>query len=266
MLDVLKWSFATQPYQSLQQRSSLFWFFLHLLWKSKMAPGEPLTLGVLGLKFSANCPRVLWQLFVEIFIWQVYQFSWVGKKLVIIDAGANIGMSVMYFKFIYPDAMITAIEPNPEAFLLLKKNISQNKLKDIKLIAACLSDHTDGETLCLGNSSEILNGNISGTQSKTVKIACKSVRLPDLLQEIKPDLVKMDIEGAEKRIWKDLIQSRTFGRSPLYVVEYHFQGEPKESLEKWVPQFKALGYQTRVIYPSKEQDPLVWIKKETLTL
>ena len=225
-----------------------------------------MTLGVLGLRFSANCPQVLWQLFVEIFIWQVYKFSRVGSKPVIIDAGANIGVSVMYFKFFYPGAMITAIEPNPEAFSLLEKNISQNKLENITLIPACLSDHTRGEMLSTGNGSEILNGSISGKPLNGREVACKSIRLPHLLQEINPDLVKMDIEGAEKKIWKDLIQTGTLGLSPRYVAEYHFQGESKESLENWVLQFKALGYQTHVIYPSNGQDPVIWIQKETLSL
>ena len=41
-----------------------------------------------------------------------------------IDCGANIGISILFFKKQYPDCTIMAFEPNPHAFPLLEKNVN----------------------------------------------------------------------------------------------------------------------------------------------
>lgn len=44
-----------------------------------------------------------------------------GKKPLIIDAGANIGASVIWFAEVFPESHIVAFEPNSENAALLKK-------------------------------------------------------------------------------------------------------------------------------------------------
>lgn len=41
----------------------------------------------------------------------------------IIDAGANVGYASLLFAKHYPNALIVAIEPDPNNFLILKKNV-----------------------------------------------------------------------------------------------------------------------------------------------
>lgn len=63
---------------------------------------------------------------------------------VIVDCGANIGFSVLYFKRLHPRARIVAFEANPRAFRLLKHNVSNNSLEQVEPLPVALSDQ-DGE-------------------------------------------------------------------------------------------------------------------------
>src|ERR1019366_10431333 len=45
-----------------------------------------------------------------------------GKKPLIVDCGANIGASVLWFSARYPEAHIVAVEPAPDNFALLRRN------------------------------------------------------------------------------------------------------------------------------------------------
>jgi FkbM family methyltransferase len=47
-----------------------------------------------------------------------------GSPKLIIDAGANIGMSSLYFLNRYPSVRVVAVEPNPETFELCRVNLA----------------------------------------------------------------------------------------------------------------------------------------------
>lgn len=55
----------------------------------------------------------------EIFTSNEYYFKPSCKQAFIIDCGAHIGMSVLYFKKMFPDSKIMAFEANPHNFELL---------------------------------------------------------------------------------------------------------------------------------------------------
>ncbi|RZL32363.1 MAG: FkbM family methyltransferase, partial [Pedobacter sp.] len=57
-----------------------------------------------------------------------------NPEFFIVDAGANIGTTLLYFKAFYPNATIIAIEPDKNNFRQLKLNIEQNKLENIKVL------------------------------------------------------------------------------------------------------------------------------------
>jgi hypothetical protein len=79
-------------------------------------------------------------LFEEIFIYHVYKFTNAGSTPSIIDCGSNIGLSILYFKSIYPHSRIVAFEPDEETFELLKENIRHNSLSQVSLYNFALSD------------------------------------------------------------------------------------------------------------------------------
>ena len=78
----------------------------------------------------------------EIFTQDLYHFETVQPAPFIIDAGAHIGLSTLYFKMLYPSSRIIAIEPHPENFKILEKNIYENQIEGVTLVQAALSDRS----------------------------------------------------------------------------------------------------------------------------
>ncbi len=144
-------------------------------------------------------PYELLHLYTDIFAKGIYRFRAGTDAPLIIDCGANIGMSVLHFKLQYPRAKVIAFEPDKDNFGLLEKNVTANKLRDVHLHQAAV--WTANGTISFASegteASRIANDG-SGSQVVT------SVRLADLLAaEEKLDFLKIDIEGAEWPVLQD---------------------------------------------------------------
>src|SRR5438046_7498954 len=69
----------------------------------------------------------------EIFKREIYRFTADHKAPFIIDCGANIGLSVIYFKRLYPESRIIAFEADSGVFQVLSQNMRSFALNDITL-------------------------------------------------------------------------------------------------------------------------------------
>lgn len=126
----------------------------------------------------------------------------------IIDAGANIGLTSLYFKKYYPQARIVAVEPEVNNHLQLLKNIHLNKFSKsiIPINKALWKNNTD--RLCI--SSDFRDGQY---WAKTVienfdpLNTIATITLSDLISQNFTDgpldILKMDIEGSENVLFKD---------------------------------------------------------------
>ena len=65
----------------------------------------------------------------EKFIDEEYLIELGSSRPIIIDCGANIGVSLIYFKYLYPHSEVHCFEPYTFAFEYLQKNVAENKLK-----------------------------------------------------------------------------------------------------------------------------------------
>lgn len=159
----------------------------------------------------------------EVFTDHVYYIEIEKENPKIIDLGAYIGDTVIYFKKLYPRARIVAVEPLPENLKLLRKNIAENQLMDVEIV--------EGAVTARGGEVDIFsdinpNGWTSmagvhkggwGGQQKSKSMKAKSIKLDDLLDE-QVDLVKMDIEGAEGAV---LAKSKKLDKVRNFIIEYH---------------------------------------------
>lgn len=76
------------------------------------------------------------QMIREIFTDGIYQFQTTNPKPLIIDLGAEEGVSTLFLKQSYPQAKIVCFETNANACALLEKNIKANKISDVTLVQA----------------------------------------------------------------------------------------------------------------------------------
>ncbi|MCE7058796.1 FkbM family methyltransferase [Dyadobacter sp. CY343] len=186
-----------EPYNALNTAAGRE--FVGLLLKYGNSPRYKLTDVAFG-KFKLSVPDVmsfLWQ-HKEIFADEFYHFETRNPQPVIFDCGANVGMSVLYFKNLYPNARVLAFEAEPEIAALLKKNLATNAIQGVEVVDKAV--WKDSEGIWFG--SESADSSSIYSQSEKQKVA--SVRLKDfLLAEKHIDFLKIDIEGAEKEVLDD---------------------------------------------------------------
>jgi FkbM family methyltransferase len=130
--------------------------------------------------------------YVEIFNHKILHFNSDEHRPYIIDCGSNIGVSILYFNQIFPQAKIIGFEPDPRIFNTLEINTSNLKNTDIKVLNSAIwheksslnfsSDGSDGGTICD-------NGDIKVNAIDLI---------PYLKQKV--DFLKIDIEGAEHEV------------------------------------------------------------------
>jgi FkbM family methyltransferase len=139
----------------------------------------------------------------------------------IIDCGANIGISVLEWKTRWPMARVICFEPDPDTFRLLDMNIEQNDMPRVKCINAAVADF-DGTTTLFGNvgkGSDARGSSIEadwGRRPGTSSIEVKCQRLSPYLTGQQVAFLKLDIEGAEQRVLSE-IASQLHQVEALYV-------------------------------------------------
>ena len=160
----------------------------------------------------------------EIFINRVYDFLTETEPEVVVDAGANTGLAAIYFANRYTKARIIAIEPEQGNFDLLKKNVEPypniipvqaalwNKNEEIDLIDPGLG--TLGFMTRKDNSSKMLSGD---TLHKVTAMTVDKIMDDYHLDRI--NILKIDIEGAEKEVFSDT--SSWIDKVDSIVIELH---------------------------------------------
>jgi len=191
----------------------------------------PLMLG--SFKFWLNDNNVLGSLdtygeiFKEKHHTKLKNFSGKGDNI-IIDLGANEGYYILKIKENSPNSKIIAVEPNPEAFRILQKNVRANMLKNVVLFKNVISEKTGrvGFEIVKG-VTQIGGVKIYGKRewlerNRVRKIEAKSITLEKLmkLNKIKKvDLLKIDTEGNEMKILRS--SKKILKCVDKIVIEYH---------------------------------------------
>jgi FkbM family methyltransferase len=118
----------------------------------------------------------------------------------IVDLGANIGLSVLFFKVKYPKARIIAVEPEIKNYDLMVKNTTG--LPDIY----CLNNaiwHSN-KTLGIFDTGGGEYNYLVKEESEDEKAVTRSITINDIIEKhqlSRIDLLKIDIEGSEKELF-----------------------------------------------------------------
>jgi FkbM family methyltransferase len=138
----------------------------------------------------------------EIFVQKEYEFNYIGDPEVIIDLGANIGDTAIFYSLKFPNARIFAVEPNPLVHEKLEKNTKQ--FPNIVVCKCAVSDTTGKINLNFGDSH--LGSSINSREQNKNSVEVDVCSLKDFCQInniAKIDILKFDIEGAEEYLLKD---------------------------------------------------------------
>ena len=146
-----------------------------------------------------------------------------GRAPLIVDAGANIGASAVWFAFEFPKAQIVAFEPDQANYDLLRRNTEGLR---VEAHHAAIGSR-DGRV----NVSDPGRGEWAYRTEISATGACAMMAMSRVVEEkrsagMEPFIAKIDIEGAER----DLFQEPTawVDRFPLLIVELHDWLLPKQ--------------------------------------
>ena len=170
-----------------------------------------------------------------------------GDRPLLIDAGSNIGVSVLGWKSRWPQCEIICFEPDPFAFELLQKNIDRNGLPWVTCHNVALSDQEGLATLhgSLGPAADGRGNSLSEgwgrrADSAAVKVPCK--RLSSFVGDRQVGFLKLDVEGSEERILRD-IESQLSQIAAIYVEVHETETTMQEnSCGRIVALLKRAGF------------------------
>lgn len=177
----------------------------------------------------------------EIYIDRIYEPFLTGRKnLVIVDAGANIGLASMYFKNFAK--IVYAIEPAQSHLRNLENVITQNNITNIKILPFALSNKMGKRKLYLSPNptANSLMSTITGQPSEEVQtITLDCILKNENIDHI--DLLKLDVEGAESEIITSPDFIKIAQKISTIVGEWHDWGFTSRNF--FADTMRAVGYQ-----------------------
>lgn len=189
------------------------------------------------LSFEVVIPNyeIFFSTFKQVFIWQTYYLETDAEAPIIIDCGGNIGMSVLYWKYRYPNAHITVFEPSREVVDALEENIRRNKLTNVTLVRAAVSAnegvtqiYVRGNAAC-GNTIKDMVAETTPHKHAIDSYEVKTVRLSDFIPG-PVDILKLDIEGNEGVVLKELAEHNALSKVKQIGLEYHYYPEAADNV------------------------------------
>jgi len=167
----------------------------------------------------------------QVFSRQDYDFSHMRQALpllayldrqkrppLIIDAGAHIGASVVWFKGQFPTARIVAVEPEPENFALLAQNTMG--MEGVSTVQGAVASY-NGTGYLQDPQRETWGFRVAPTQAEdepAVKMHTMR-RLMAMEPDATPFIAKVDIEGGEAELFAR--NSAWLADFPLTIIELH---------------------------------------------
>ena len=157
--------------------------------------------------------------FASKFIGLEYWFDTDVQRPFIIDCGANIGIAVLFFKTLYPDAEILAFEPDSHAFDILGANVRANGLADVAIHQAAVGA-VAGTTQLYANPAARGSGAASILPGMPVAEVVPVVQVSTSIDR-PVDFLKIDVEGAEMDVLRELAAAGSLALVREMVIEYH---------------------------------------------
>lgn len=201
----------------------------------------------------------------EIWTNDIYYFKSGNEKPFIIDIGSHIGISVLYFKSIYPNSKILAFEPNPTSFEILEENISTNGIEDVTVVNKGIWKEKGIKDLHIAgwsSNSAFMSGSWTGKE-KTEKIAVNTTTLHEYIDG-NVQMLKIDTEGSELSILK--AHRDILNKIENICIEYHpIKGtRPEDILNILKPLFSIEIYHEGKLLKNIEKGKLLTIKGKKL--
>jgi FkbM family methyltransferase len=143
----------------------------------------------------------------------------------IVDVGANIGASVLYFASYFPDARIVAFEPFGDSYELLRRNTED--LPNVSALNVGLYDRDARMPMEIGTQDSVTNSvarSCLAWPNRSVDVELREAGAALRGQGLTTiDILKLDTEGCELPILRAL--AGLFGTTAVIYVEWHSEAD-----------------------------------------
>lgn len=207
--------------------------------------------GRVWLREGSSDQAVLEQIFFteEFNISTAPQFAWIrevynkmlaaGKTPLIVDCGANIGLSALYFAKHLPQARIVGIEPARDNIDMARRNTGHNPL--IEIVEAAVYD--EARPLEIANpEAEKFAYRVREARTSSAQ-SVEGITIPALMQRYgarRNLIVKVDIEGGELALFRS--NTGWLNHTDLLITETHDWLFPGQGTSRTL--FQALAGRT----------------------
>ena len=138
------------------------------------------------------------------------------------DIGANNGFfSLLGCELTGPSGFTYCFEPHPLIIKMLRVNLEKNEFSNYKIIQQAVSEENASKQLFFsGEGNQPRSSLIETGDNKWVEV--KTITLDSFLFNNRiPDLVKIDVEGAEEKVLKGARNLIRIDPRPAWLVEIH---------------------------------------------
>jgi FkbM family methyltransferase len=179
------------------------------------------------------------------------------KVNTVVDIGANIGASALFFASQYPQARIVAAEPARRPFVLLRCNTLAHA--KVAVYNVGLLDRTIKQVIHHGLPDTVTNSitrnALSGNSSEEIQLVAADMFIKQVGMD-SPDIIKIDTEGCEVPILRSILDSAR--RAKAIYLEYHSE-EDRLQIDRMFADTHILS-SGKILYPHRGE--LVYVRND----
>lgn len=205
-------------------------------------PRQPRVITFDGWTFEVPDVPSFLSAYYYIFVRKSYAFRASGRGGIVVDCGANIGLSVLYFKTMYPDLRVVAYEADPTIYRTLERNVNANQLEGVEVINAAVGS-VAGPVKFLQDGTD--SGRVTDDpQFGKELVEVDAVSLGGELDGHDVQFLKVDIEGAETDAL--IACAGRLSRVRSMFVEFHTFPERPQRLGQLLSVLEDAGFRVAI--------------------
>jgi len=187
--------------------------------------------------------------------------TWLQRNLrdgsTALDIGANVGMHTMYMaKLVGASGAVHAFEPSPANIALLRYHVRANHFRQVQIVEKAVADVESGTLpfFLLNDGDHPSNSLTFGRPDvpnldSTLHRNCRTVRTETVSidrycadAQIQPDLIKIDVEGAELQVLQGAARTLCAVRPTLILAIHPWWLPQGQTTEDIVSFLTHMGY------------------------
>ncbi len=179
---------------------------------------------------------------------------------VFFDIGANVGFyTLLASRIVGRNGLVIAVEPMIRNVIYLQKHLSLNKIKNVRILAAACSKDNSTAPFSLGMNPSL--GHLADDRTPAAGflsdpgatiVPALTVDSIVLAGMVKPDAIKIDVEGAELEVLAGA-QRTLIERRPVLFLSVH----SVELCERCTRRLEELGYRVEGLTSAEEGNELL---------